>query len=459
MSIKSASKRIFFFSSIFFCLSISSKLIAQPLLLLPSIGIDHLPANDEDICDIPLRLGTNFAEMGLQIGDSFSDFTFYTIDGDSVNLKSTLEAGKPVVLITSSYTCYVFRSQLDAIKELQTDYGDQVTILLMYIIEAHPITDINPYFGYVNPSFQNFQDSIFYNEPIVYGDRVATATDMINDLDILIPVILDGPCNEFWTYSECGPNTAYLIDTSGIIATKHGWFNNQGQDMGASIDSLLGNPVEDQGESNGQIVFDLTSSIVIHGAPGSFLYFTGTIENVDTSDATVEIVAKSIEFPDDWLFTLCADVCYPPGIDSISFIVDAGKTINFGLDMLTSDIEEFGYINVVIKNHFHPDESYSYTLKGITDSSLVSAPLVTNDENKIKVFPNPSSTEINISSGKSTGNYATMELIDVRGSVILKQQLLSALEKISVVDLEQGIYLLKVTDSGSITESKIVIIE
>lgn len=458
MLVNSVSRFAFIITFFFLCFSNSLKLLAQPSQLLPSIGIEQLPADEDDICDIPLRLDINFAVIGLQNGDAFNDFTFYTIEGDSVNLRATLELGKPVVLITCSYTCYVFRNQLEAIKDLQTNYGDQVTILLMYIVEAHPYTDISPYFGYVNPSFQNITDSVLYNEPIVYGDRVATATDMINDLDISIPVILDGSCNEFWTYSECGPNTAYLIDTSGLIATKQGWFNGQTQDMGASIDSLLGNPVVDPEDPTGQIIFTLISSTVIHGEPGSFLYFTGEIQNIDTADATVEVVASAVIYPDDWLFTLCADICYSPGNDSISFIVDAGKTLIFGLDMLTSDVEKFGYINVVIKNHFHPDENYTYTFKGITDSNLVSAPLIVNDENKINVFPNPASEGFYIASKKRIGNAAAMELIDARGRVILHQHLVGANEKISTANIEQGIYLLRVTDSDSIKESKIVII-
>jgi hypothetical protein len=442
---------IFFFFLIF---SYSTS-HSQPTELLPTIGLDNLPGNSEDICDIPLRLNPNFAFQGVQIGDAFTDFTFFNINGDSVNLEATLELGKPVVLITCSYTCYVFRDQLQAIKDLQTNYGDQVTILLMYIIEAHPYTDINPYFGYVNPSFQNLDDSILYNEPLIYGDRIATATAMIADLDIDIPVILDGPCNEFWTWSVCGPNTAYLIDTNGIIATKHGWFNNQNQNMGCSIDSLLGNPSECGQAATGQISFELTSDVVIHGVPGETIFFSGLLTNIDSAAATVDIIVTPFIFPDDWLYALCADICYPPLVDSVSVIVSTGQVINFVFDMITSEIEKSGLVKVEIKNHYHPDEVFSFNLKGITDSSLVSVNAILNST-EVEVYPNPASDHLFISSNADKFP-ALLRIVDVYGKEVKIVILESALQSISVAELPAGIYLLSLKNDEMIFEKKIII--
>jgi hypothetical protein len=80
---------------------------------------------------------------------------------------------------------------------------------------------------------------IIYHEPVIYADRKNTATDMLNTLDIPVPVLLDGPCNAWWQTFALAPNPAFLISPNGTIYKKQGWFDNGLYAVSDAIDSLL----------------------------------------------------------------------------------------------------------------------------------------------------------------------------------------------------------------------------
>ena len=62
---------------------------------------------------------------------------------------------------------------------------------------------------------------------------------MLNAMTIDVPVLIDGPCNEYWTNMAYAPNNAYLINTDGSVYVKHGWFHKAPKDILADIDNLL----------------------------------------------------------------------------------------------------------------------------------------------------------------------------------------------------------------------------
>src|SRR5690242_20804593 len=85
--------------------------------LLPSIGIGSLPNDNDAVCNIPVYTGS-FDNSGYFVGDTVPDFTLYDMNGDSVNLASVLNNGKPVLLVGGSYTCPVFRGTIDDINNM-----------------------------------------------------------------------------------------------------------------------------------------------------------------------------------------------------------------------------------------------------------------------------------------------------------------------------------------------------
>src|SRR6187551_3614807 len=109
---------------------------AQPVLK-PSIGLNALPSDNDNICNEPLFLGSFFSS-GLQAGDTAYDFTLFDMNGDSLHLADLLNQGKPVLLVAGSYTCPVFRGKVDVINDVMSTYAGQLNAYVIYTLEAHP---------------------------------------------------------------------------------------------------------------------------------------------------------------------------------------------------------------------------------------------------------------------------------------------------------------------------------
>lgn len=222
----------------------STSLFAQPVLK-PSIGLSSLPADNTPICNI-VCANYNINTEGLPAGDTIPQFQFYTLTGTPYDAQSLLSSGKPLCIVAGSFTCPIWRGKITDLNNLIATYGSQVNFLVVYVVEAHPNTpDVSPYSCNVWTTSQNQTENVLYLQPTTYGDRKTVATDMINNTcgcmqTFNCPMVIDGPCNEYWTTFGEAPNNAYLINPlNGTIYCKHGWFNQAPNDMGTCISSLL----------------------------------------------------------------------------------------------------------------------------------------------------------------------------------------------------------------------------
>lgn len=204
----------------------------------PRFGPDVEPEDAAVICEIPELVTPSVETHGFHVGNVVDDFSLFTPDGEQVTLKDELSYGLPLLLIACSYTCTVFRDRIPQINALQEMFDGRVRFLLVYTLEAHPIQDISPYFGYVSVG-RNLQDDILYRQPATYGARRDVARDMLAALDVRQRVVIDGPCNEWWWAYGPAANNAYLLDTDGRVVAKHWWFNHIPQNMERDIEELL----------------------------------------------------------------------------------------------------------------------------------------------------------------------------------------------------------------------------
>lgn len=195
------------------------------LNLLSHIGNTSPFNGSESICSITPYVGGDFDSNAIPIGQKVNDFTLYNKDGNAFNLENILLEGKPLFIMTGSYTCPAYRAALTDLNQLISDYGNDVTFLIAYTVEAHPIIDYSPYFDTVNTTQINVNQGILYEQPTTYEERKTIVSDMLNNSTINCEVILDSPCNEFWTAYGEAPNRAYLIDTAGVVQISQGWFN------------------------------------------------------------------------------------------------------------------------------------------------------------------------------------------------------------------------------------------
>lgn len=346
-------------------------MLLSPLAVLAQIGGDTAPDPGADVCDIPVYLdpdGTNNTS-GFLVGEEVEDFTLYDTDGIGFNLFDALEE-KPVFLMTGSYTCPRFRANLNNLEQIIEDFGDSITVWITYCVEAHPHTDVSPYFGFVNPATSNIDLGIIYDQPDSYQDRINTVSDMLEELDVPAPVLLDTPCNDWWDAYGPAENNAYLIEQDGTVAIKHGWMNNFGLDMHDDLTVYFGGEV-DSTSYNGS--FYITDDFTTATQYTNLLLAAETDVINDSEEAVqIQVVREIIETPEEWTYSLCFGLCYSPEIDTIQFTVQAGYEPEFTLYHYPDGFPGNSLIQLTFTNLNDPENEYVWVVDA--SSEYVSVP-------------------------------------------------------------------------------------
>lgn len=381
--------------SVFTCLFA----IAQPSLL-PHIGIESVPEPSEAICDIPTYLG-GMHESGYFVGDTVNDFTLFTPEGERFNLATKLADGRPVLLISITYTCWRWRDQMDALNQLAFHYGDQVDIYLINTVEAHPHITPSPYSGELWTGDPNFEDSVLYEQPVTYGERLAVIADMQNDLGFNAPVLVDDPCNQWWQTYGPAPNNAYLIDANGVVQVKHPWFNSYPRMMRCDVAHYFGeiNGSIECEELNDEGLFTvaLANDEVVQGFPGDVITVPATIVNFSSTDnVVVRILRENVSAPDSWQTALCVDVCLNYTVDETVVTIPPAGEQSFLFYFFTTQEIGLGSADVLFRNLEMPDNDITITFRATTDFATSSEEI--ESQPLLQVFPNPAVDNIFIES-------------------------------------------------------------
>lgn len=186
----------------------------------------QVPADTARIHAIPVPgiPDRTFQTVGLQPGDVAPDITLYDLAGRAYTLSHLLATGKPVMLVSASYTCPVFRGNIEKINALAARLADSAHVLVVYVVEAHPAhNEPCPYIGQPWVTDENQTDGILYRQPTTYAERRALAVAQQAAMPLVCPIVLDTPENAFWlTYGQA-PNSAWWVGTDGRIAARQGW--------------------------------------------------------------------------------------------------------------------------------------------------------------------------------------------------------------------------------------------
>lgn len=425
------------YSSFLFCISLVA---ASAQVLQPSIGLSSPPSATDSICSIQVYTG-DYDTTGYMQGDTIPDFTLYKLNGDSVNMLAELQSDLPVMLVAGSYTCPVFRNRVSDLNNMQTLYNGQLKIFVIYTVEAHPIVDPSPYSGTVWVTSQNQSDGILYRQPVTYGERMDTVDSMLANMSILSPILIDGPCNNWWNNFGPAPNNAYLIDTNGVIVRKHGWFHRLPDNMYCAIDSLLGT---NSGNCtslsyNGDFSFSLVADSIVSGTPGSALtIYCNLVNNSSTNMVTVEIQKLQSNLPSGWQSALCHNICLAPNVDSTTVTIAPLSTQSFSFHFYTdpsapdSGSVLVGFRNMNDQMNFDKQRFYAFTAEssGIDDEQ----------QELLQLYPNPTTGSIYL--GLSSPVEAEISVYDVSGRMVkaFAGRTWSGRDEIALADLKPGVY-------------------
>ncbi|MBL4704370.1 MAG: T9SS type A sorting domain-containing protein [Flavobacteriales bacterium] len=203
--------------------------------LLPTIGIGSLPADSDPIATIPNVPGSS---SNIFAGDTIPHFNLYDISGVAMDIQTTLQQGKAVLIMCGSYTCPAFRNKVDELNDTAAMYPAQIEPMIIYVVEAHPQgPDVSPYSGLVNEA-NNASIGALFPQPTTYGERKVIVQAFIDSMSSVIngvPIYIDGVNNEWWHAFGEAPNDGFLIDPSGIVAIEHVWFDKVPDDMFADV--------------------------------------------------------------------------------------------------------------------------------------------------------------------------------------------------------------------------------
>ena len=165
---------------------------------------------------------------GPNPGDVAPAFELTTLTGETVTLESL--RGKPVVLEFGSYTCPVFRRQVEPVEQLRRRFGDDVHWVLIYTKEAHP-TD-----GRVAQI--NTREGIEIPQHVSFEKRMETARLCRDAMKLNVNVLVDGLDNKVTDAYAGNPNRGYVLDAEGKVVSRQPWIDPQ--ETGKALEKLLG---------------------------------------------------------------------------------------------------------------------------------------------------------------------------------------------------------------------------
>lgn len=177
-----------------------------------------------------------FDTTGAQPGEQVPELTLRTLKDEPKQLSDAWHSG-PALLLASSFTCPKSRSKWPEAKEIAEKYGVQLNIVIIYVIEAHPVGSVCPYKGVEDVTPENRRDGILRHQPDKLADRIDLAKEFVSYLHVDVPIYVDTMDNQAWKALGGGPNMAVLVRPDGIVAARQGWFD--GDTLQKPIDELL----------------------------------------------------------------------------------------------------------------------------------------------------------------------------------------------------------------------------
>ena len=139
---------------------------------------------------------------GPKVGEAAVDFTATDLNGKTVRLSDYF--GKTVVLETGSITCPMFVDRMQGMRELVAEFPD-VVFLIQYVREAHP--------GSGFPQPKTNAQKLEHARQVVAQDG-ETRTILVDDVS--------GAGHKAY---GSWPNSAYVIDGTGVVAYRQQWVN------------------------------------------------------------------------------------------------------------------------------------------------------------------------------------------------------------------------------------------
>lgn len=185
-----------------------------------------------------------FDKTGAEVGEQLPNLPVYDLDGKPRRLSELWSNRSGVLLLTSSLTCPKSRASYPRAEELARQLGNDLSVEIIYVLEAHPKGDPSPYRGYEDVTAENRRDGILCKQPTTLQERLKLANRFKDRLHVKAPIHVDGMENAVWSALGSGPNMGVLVDSRGLVVARQGWFD--APSMHKAINEFLTHARRDQ---------------------------------------------------------------------------------------------------------------------------------------------------------------------------------------------------------------------
>ncbi len=261
-----------------------------------------------------------FSKTGPQVGDFLPRIKLTGVSDELGEWHP--EASGLKLLVTSSYTCPKSRSRYPELRDLALRYKDSVKVVIVYVIEAHPLGDISPYKGVEDVTPENRRDGILFRQPKTFPVRLGLAQSFKQRFDIEMPIYLDGMDNRAWQALGGAPNMALLVDERERVIARQDWFD------GAAMSANIQRALQDDKERQARNVHDAAVQKMVGEV--TKIFREGPItEAARVIDAHPEIV-NFVNFSPRGRYyeTPLQTAILGKKADMVSFLLDRGADIN-----------------------------------------------------------------------------------------------------------------------------------
>lgn len=167
-----------------------------------------------------------------------SELILHDLEGNPQQLSGCWHK-QPALLVTMSLSCGQTRRHARALQRLSRRFEQDISTVIVYVVEAHPIDAPSPYADRIWVTTKNEIAGICCAQPRTLEERIELAHQLRRRFRLSTSMLIDAMDNSTWRAFGSAPNVAILVHPDGRIAVKQGWF--EPQEMARAITALLKN--------------------------------------------------------------------------------------------------------------------------------------------------------------------------------------------------------------------------
>ncbi len=187
-----------------------------------------------------------------------------------------------------------------------------------------------------------------------------------------------------------------------------------------------------------------------YAQPGNTITVHATISNLTANALTLDIVRAENNIPAGWETSMCIDICLPPNANSSVLYLPAYASQAFTMYFFTDSIASIGQTLIEITNQ--ADTSQMLSLKFYGETSATASIFTLNYQDiDWSLYPNPATDVVNVQLSNINKPFVLM-LYSSTGKLIST----TTENKISILDLPDGIYYLILRSENEISNKKVI---